>query len=45
MPRFYNFGSIEDREAILAANFKKINDEVLSVIKELAPLTLPAEAV
>lgn len=40
IPEFYNFGGVEKREEILAANFQKINNEVKSVIKELAPQTM-----
>lgn len=43
MPKFYNFGTVEDREAMLAANYQKINADVKSIIRELAPQTLPSE--
>lgn len=41
LPIFYNFGNVEEREAMLTTNFMRINAEVLSVIRELAPQTLP----
>lgn len=34
LPKFYNFGTAEKREALLQKNFKKIYDEVESVISQ-----------
>lgn len=33
LPKFYNFGTSEEREKILTANFYKINEEVKQIIK------------
>ena len=34
LPKFYNFGTAEEREKVLTANFFKINEEVKQIIKK-----------
>ena len=34
LPKFYNFGTAEEREKVLTANFFKINEEVKQIVKK-----------
>ena len=34
LPKFYNFGTAEEREKVLSANFERINNEVKQIIKK-----------
>ena len=34
LPKFYNFGTPEEREKVLSANFERINNEVKQIIKK-----------